>query len=131
MTKPITRTFSDLDFNFFANPSTGDVSLKLDDNAIKQSVKNLIMTAYYEKPFHPEIGSQVGSLLFEPYSPMTRAVMIRAIQDTIMNHEPRVNLLNVLIDDYPDNNAIRITIVFKIVNTQQPLSIDVILERSR
>jgi len=127
----LTRTFSDLDFNFIANPSTGDVTRKFDDNAIKQSVKNLILTSNYEKPFHPEIGSQVNSLLFEPFSPMIQAMMTEAIKNTINNYEPRVNLLNVIVNANPDNHSLNVSIIFKIVNTETPISVDLVLERTR
>ena len=127
----LTRTFSDLDFNFIANPATGDVTRKFDDNAIKQSVKNLILTANYEKPFHPEIGSQVNSLLFEPFSPMIQAMMTEAIKNTINNYEPRVNLLNVVVGANPDNHSLNVSIIFKIVNTETPISVDLVLERTR
>ena len=126
-----TRTFTDLDLNFFANPVTGDVARKYDENAIKQSVKNLVMTNHYEKPFHPEIGSQVMSLLFEPASPFLQATLQRAIVYTISNFEPRVRLLSVSVDLSPDTNTAYVTIVFKIVNTEKPLTVDFTLERTR
>ena len=126
-----TRTFSDLDFNFFANPATGDVTKKFDDNAIKQSVKNLILTSFYEKPFHPEIGSQVNSLLFEPFSPLLKAMMTEAIKNTLYNHEPRVSLLDVTVNDNPDNNSLYVSIIFKIINTEQPITVDLVLQRTR
>ena len=65
-----TRTFTDLDLNFFAHPVTKDVTTKIDEQAIKSSVRNLILTSNYEKPFHPEIGSPLKSLLFEPATPL-------------------------------------------------------------
>lgn len=126
-----TKTFSDLDFNFIANPATGDVARKFDENAIKQSVKNLILTSNYEKPFHPEIGSQINSLLFEPFSPMLQAVMVEAIKNTIINYEPRVSLLNVTVNANPDNNSLYVSIIFKIINTETPISVDLVLERTR
>ena len=126
-----TRTFSDLDFNFIANPATGDVTRKFDENAIKQSVRNLVLTSHYEKPFHPEIGSQVNSLLFEPFSPMLQAMLTEAIKNTINNYEPRVDLLNVIVNANPDNNSLYVSIIFKIVNTETPISVDLVLERTR
>lgn len=126
-----TRTFTDLDLNFIANPVTGDVSRKYDENAIKQSLKNLVMTNHYEKPFHPEIGSQVTGLLFEPFSPMLQAMMERAIINTITNFEPRVKLLGVDVTLNPDNNTVYVSITFKIVNTERPLTVDFTLQRTR
>jgi phage baseplate assembly protein W len=126
-----TRTFSDLDFNFFANPVTGDVSRKYDENAIKQSIKNLVMTNHYERPFHPEIGSQINSLLFEQFSPLLQGMLERSIINTISNFEPRVELLEVLVNLNPDNQSVLVTITFRIVNTQTPITVDLTLQRTR
>ena len=126
-----TRTFSDLDLNFIAHPTTGDISKKFDEYAIRQAVKNLILTNHYERPFHPEIGSQVNSLLFEPFSPMLQAMLERAITNTIINHEPRVNLLQVQVALNPDNNSVYVSIVFKIVNTERPIGVDFTIQRTR
>jgi len=125
------RTFSDLDLNFIANPVTGDISKKFDDNAIKQSIKNLVMTNHYEKPFHPEIGSQVQSLLFEPFSPLLQAMLERAIVNTISNFEPRVQLLGVTVKLNPNNHTVYVNIVFRIINTERPLTVDLTLQRTR
>lgn len=126
-----TRTYSDLDLNFIANPATGDISKKYDENAIKQAVKNLIMTNHYERPFHPEIGSQVMGLLFENDSPMLQATLERAIIYTIENFEPRVKLISVQVSLNPDNNAAYVSITFKIVNTERPITVDFTLQRTR
>ena len=92
-----TRIFSDLDFNFTPHPVTGDVVRRFDENAIKTSLKNLIMTANYERPFHSEIGSPIKRLLFEPVTPMLEVMLRRAIMDTIDNFEPRVEVLDVIV----------------------------------
>lgn len=126
-----TRTFSDLDLNFIANPATGDISRKFDANAIKQSVKNLVMTTHYERLFHPEIGSQVTDLLFEPFSPLLQAMLVQAITNTITNFEPRVRLLNVDVSLNPDNYTAFVTITFTIVNTETPIAVDFTLQRTR
>lgn len=126
-----TRNFIDLDLNFIANPATGDVSKKYDVNAIKQSVKSLVMTNHYEKPFHPEIGSQVQSLLFEPFSPLLQGMLQQAIINTITNFEPRVRLIDIDVLLNPDNHTVYITIEFSIVNTQQPITVDFMLQRTR
>lgn len=125
------RIFSDLDLNFTAHPVTKDIVRKYDDNAIKQSLKNLILTSNYERPFHSEIGSQVRSLLFEPASPMLAVSMRKAIFDLVNNFEPRVELLDVLVNFDPDANYVNVTIEFKIANTERPLTLDLVLERTR
>lgn len=126
-----TRTFSDLDFNFLVHPRTRDVSTRYDEDAIKQSLRNLILTRNYERPFRSYIGSQVNALLFEPISPLLTSMLEKAISDVIQNFEPRVDLLNVVVQYSPHNNDVYITISFKIRNTQTPMSVNLILERTR
>lgn len=126
-----TRVFTDIDMNFTANPSTGDIAVKYDEQAIKQSVKNLVTTQFYERPFHPEIGSQVYGLLFEPMSPVLQSMIETSIINTLSNHEPRINLLNVQVSLNPDNNSIFISITFRINNTNTPINVDFTLYRSR
>jgi phage baseplate assembly protein W len=126
-----TRTFTDLDLNFLAHPVTKDVTTKVDEQAIKASIRNLVLTSNYEKPFHPEIGSPIKSLLFEPATPLLPILMERAIHQTIDNYEPRVLLTNVKANMSPDTNSIYVTIEFVIVNTSVPLIVDLILTRTR
>ena len=126
-----TRIFSDLDFNFTAHPVTGDVARRFDENAVKTSLKNLIMTANYERPFHSEIGSPIKRLLFEPVTPMLEVMLRRAIIDTIDNFEPRVQVIDVIVVVSEDEYEVGVTIEFKITNTNQPLTLDLTLERTR
>lgn len=126
-----TRIFSDLDLNFTAHPVTKDIVRRFDENAVKSSLKNLILTANYERPFHSEIGSPIRALLFEPVSPLVVASMKKAIWDMVNNFEPRVVLLNVDVKYTPDGNELRVTIEFTIVNTERPLTLDLVLERTR
>lgn len=126
-----TRVFSDLDFNFTAHPVTGDVARRYDENAVKTAVKNLVLTANYERPFHSEIGSPVRALLFEPPSPLLNVSLRRAIIDLINNFEPRAEIIDVEVFDDIDNNSVAVTITFKLVNTSTPIVLDVVLERTR
>ena len=126
-----TRIFSDLDFNFTAHPVTRDVSRRYDENAVKTALKNLILTRNYERPFHSEIGSPIRSLMFEPATPMLGIMLRQAIFDVVNNFEPRVQLTEVDVNVSDENNAIYITIEFKIVNTERPLTLDLTLERTR
>jgi len=127
----ITRVFSDLDLNFTAHPVTRDVGRKYDDEAIKQSVKNLVLTQNHERPFHSEIGSQLRGLLFEPATPMLNILLKRAISDTIINFEPRVKLLDVIIQLSADTNSVYVTIEFSIINTTRPITVNMVLMRTR
>ena len=126
-----TRTFSDLDLNFTANPVSKDVSKKYDENAIKQSIKSLILTRNFERPFRSDIGSQIKTLMFEPITPMLSALIKKTIENTLNSYEPRANILNISVLLSPDNNGIYVTIVFAIVNTSTPISVDLFLERTR
>lgn len=113
----------------YSNPA--DLVKRFDENAIKASVKNLILTTNYERKFHPEIGSQVRGLLFEPATPMLGAVLERTIRQTIDNFEPRVSLDKVDCKVNPDNNSIDVSIYFTILNTQTPQFLNLVLERTR
>ena len=126
-----TRTFSDFDFNFTKHPATYDVAMKYDEEAIKASVRNLVLTQNYERPFHSEIGSQIRGLLFEPATPMLNILLKRAITDTIISFEPRVELLDVKVVMLPDDHRVDVTIYFRIINTTRPIQVNLILTRTR
>ena len=126
-----TRIFSDLDLNFTAHPVTGDITRRYDENAIKASIKNLLLTRNFERPFHSEIGSPIRSLMFELPGPMFDVMLQRAIIDVINNFEPRVQIIDVRVNDAADLNSVYITLEFKIVNTERPITLDLALERTR
>jgi phage baseplate assembly protein W len=126
-----TRTFSDIDLSFNPHPSTGDLVAKFDDAAIKNAVKNLILTRHYERPFHSEIGSSVKGLMFELPSPALVAVLKQEITDTITNFEPRVRVLEVKVAFTPDAHSVSVAIIFKIVNTERPITVQFTLDRTR
>jgi len=126
-----TRTYSDLDFNFTKLEGNRDVARKYDDNAIKAAVKHLVLTRNYERPFHSEVGSPIKALMFENAGPMLNVMLERAISDVINNFEPRVVLLSVDVNSNPDNNAVYVTITFRIAQTQRPITLDLILQRTR
>lgn len=125
------RTFSDLDLNFTAHPVTGDIARLYDENAIKRSVRNLLQTNNFERPFHSEIGSQIRALLFEPASPILNTMLKRVITDTINTFEPRVVVNSVTVSSNADNNSLNVTLLFTIVNTVNPVTMNVVLQRTR
>ena len=112
-----TQRYVDLDFAFPSNPVTEDVGKKVDVRAINQSLKNLILMKSFDSPFHPEIGCQIHSLLFELFTPITAISLQRAITYCIENFEPRVKLINVEVQDDPDGHSIIISINYIVVNT--------------
>lgn len=126
-----TRKFSDLDLNFYSNPVTGDVYKRLDENAIKASIKNLVLINHFEKPFHPEIGSEVRHLLFELPDPQVDMMLSRTITNVITTYEPRVDIIKVIVKNIPSDNSLGVVVVFKIKNTSIPIVLDFILNRER
>jgi len=126
-----TRTFSDLDLNFTKNPVTMDVTRRYDEDAVKNSIKNLVLTSNYERPFHSEIGSPIRQLLFEPATPMLGAMLRRTIEDLINTFEPRVNLTDVICVVAEDEHTIDVIIEFTILNTTAPITLELTLQRTR
>ena len=125
------EVYSDIDLAFLSHPITGKLTRKINRQAVRQSVKNLILTNHYERPFKPEIGCTIRGLLFENFRPGLKEDIARTIQETIENHEPRVELIQIQIDEKPDQNAIAISIVFRIINVTEPETLDLLLERVR
>ena len=120
------RVYSDLDLFFTKRSVDKDVNTLTNVQAIKRSVRNLVLTNFYEKPFHPEIGSGVRELLFEIASPLTSLAISQAVTDVINNYEPRASLNFVDVNAQLDNNASDISINFSIVNGP-PESVDLAL----
>jgi phage baseplate assembly protein W len=125
------RTFSDLDLNFTKHPITKDVARKTGNNAIIGALKNLVYTNFYERPFNPKFGSNVRGMLFEPLDPLTGSILQKEIKILIENYEPRVSLRDIqVVADY-DRNSYQVTITFFTVNSTQPLSTVLFLNRLR
>ena len=126
------RIFKDLNLNFAPNLVTNDVSKLTDIEAIKRSVRNLVQLNHYEKPFHPEIGSNIRATLFENLSPITAALLSRNIETVIKTYEPRVELSSIKEIPNIDRNAYDVSIEFFVVNSPGELvTLDVLLERVR
>lgn len=123
--------FSDIDLGFFAHPITGTLSKKVNRDAVRQSVKSLILTDYYERPFKPNIGCGIRYYLFELFSPAIKQQMESAIRETIANHEPRADVVEVLVEEKQDMHALVVSVAFMIINDPNPVVLDVILERVR
>ena len=117
--------------NFTLHPVKKDVSKHINEYAIINSVKNLVSTNYFERPFRPEIGSGLRDLLFENVDPVISSQLERAIEETISNYEPRVSIENILVTAYPDDNRYSISMTFYIINNPKPITIDFFLERIR
>ena len=125
------KQYRDLDL-FFSKKSNKDVNKVTDIEAVKRSVRNLVLLNSYEKPFHPEIAGDVRGLLFELMTPLTSAVIARKIQDVIENFEPRARLTGVQAIPNFDRNLYQVTVYFYVVNAPTELvEVTQLLERLR
>ena len=125
------KQYRDLDL-FFSRKSNKDVNKVTDIEAVKRSVRNLVLLNSYEKPFHPEIAGDVRGLLFENMTPLTSAVIARKIQDVIENFEPRARLTGVQAIPNFDRNLYEVTVYFYVVNAPTELvEVTQLLERLR
>src|SRR6056300_2027352 len=115
------QIYKDINLSFARHPLTGDIAFLTDVEAVKRSVRNLINTNFYERPFHPEIGSDIRSILFEPVSPLVADVLKRYVEDVINNFEPRAELISVIVSTDIDRNAYGVTIEFYLVNSPSGL----------
>ena len=125
------RIFKDLNLDFQQNAATKDIQKLTDIEAVKRSVRNLISTNHYEKPFHPEIGSNLRGMLFELMSPQMNHVISKQIENLIKNYEPRCNLTQVHTQPMFDRNGYSVQISFMVNNYQEPVIVESFLERLR
>ena len=126
------QVYSDIDLFFGPKVGSKDISKLTDFTAVKRSVRNLVLTNFYEKPFHPEIGSGVRDVLFEPMTPITAYILTMKIEEVIENFEPRARLVGVRATPNLDNNAYNVSIEFYVVNAPTELvNMEVLLERLR
>lgn len=130
-TKQVNRIYSDLDLSFAAHPITGDVARKYDVNAVKQSLKTLILTNYYERPFQPKLGSPVYGMMFENIDMITANSLKLRLELLINKYEPRVRAQQVDVVPLFDDNAFKVTIYFYVIGVNDPVTFSTILRRSR
>ena len=126
-----TRIYKDLDLDFGRNVVTNDVNKLTDVEAVKRSVRNLINTSHFERPFHPELGGNVRAMLFEPMTPLTALNLQRKVEEVLNNFEPRAKITQIIADPDIDRNAYRLSIKFYVIGIQNPIIVETFLERLR
>ena len=129
--KKSTKIYKDLNLDFSQNIATKDVQKVLDIESVKRSVRNLINLNHYEKPFHPEIGSNLRGLLFENITPQISHYIGKQIELLIRNYEPRCRLVEVVNKPDLQKNGYSVSISFYIINTPNPVQVETFLERLR
>jgi len=127
----LSKIYSDIDFTFTKKPVVGDVSLSYDSQAVIRSIRNILLTRHYEKPFNPDFGSNIDAILFEMVSPLSATSLEREIRTSIENYEPRARLSEVIVNPQPDKNAYSVSLSFYIENATLPTTVTLLLERNR
>ena len=126
-----TRNFIDLDLNFAIHPIRKDINTHKAEYAVINSVKNLILTNHFERPFQPEVGSNIRRLLFENVDVILAAQLEREIEETVNNFEPRVQVSSIIATPALDENGYKIIMEFFVINNPDPIKINFFLERIR
>jgi len=126
------RQYTDLDLFFGRKSSNSDISKVTDIQAVKRSIRNLVLLNPYEKPFHPEISGGIRGMLFELMTPITATIIAKKVEEVINNFEPRVRLVAVRATPDLDRNSYEMSIEFYVVNAPTELvNLTVMLERLR
>ena len=125
------KIYRDLDLDFSINSATKDIQKLSDVESVKRSVRNLINTNHYERPFHPELGSNLRAMLFENITPQITHVISKQIEMLLKNYEPRCRLVQVNTQPMFDRNGYAAQISFYVVNHPEPVQVETFLERLR
>lgn len=125
------RDYTDLDLNFTANPVTKDVAKRIGPDAVARSIRNLVMTNFYDRPFRPFIGSNAQKMLFDIMDSSTCRLLETTIEQVIESFEPRATILGVKVTANPDENRFDAKIAFRVNNRPEPFQVSVFLERIR
>jgi phage baseplate assembly protein W len=131
---PITKRrtiYSDIRKDIDFNPISLDLALHKDEEAVKESIKNLLLTDKGERLMQPLLGGNIRALLFENNTPAIVKLVQEQVRSTITEYEPRANLLDVVVNSFYDENRIEITVYFYIISIEQPIELTVFLERIR
>ena len=129
----IEEFYSDFQTNFTIHPIKKDLTRLVNEDAVKRSIKNIILTNHYERPFRPKFGSNLRKYLFENITPITLQAMKNDIVTAINNYEPRANIIDVIVSAGSDNNQVDVAIAFTTINKLQPvlLTATIALDRVR
>lgn len=123
--------YSDFGMNLDIHPNTHDVVRIRNEQSVTSSIKNLLLTDYYERPFQPTIGSSVRRYLFELPTPLTATAIQTAIEDTLRNHEPRIRVVSVNVTLSDDMTTYHIELTYMLLNSTTPVTLTMFLDRIR
>ena len=132
MKSPIRKTqFKDLDLDFLAHPVTRDIVQKTDAEAVKRSLRNLVLMSRFDKPFKPQIDSRISKLLFEPVSPLVALAIRSNLMDMIGRYEPRARVNDIQVVFDAEYNSFNVSISFLVINSREVSNVSVSIERLR
>lgn len=133
-TTPLTRNrilYSDFHKDLALLPGRGDLARTVNENSVRESIKNILLTDRGERLFQPLLGSDIRATLFENATPITSIILRDKISDTLRAYEPRANLLDVEVTGDIDTNALRINVVFSVINNETPQTLSIDIDRVR
>lgn len=133
MATPLTQrvVYSDFFTDFDKHPIRNTLLRKTNVDAVKQSLRNLLLTDRGERPFQPKLGGHIRAMLFENITAQTFITMQEHIKDVIEAHEPRADVIDVVVAQTFNDHEVQVTIVFRVVNVQEPVTLELLLERVR
>lgn len=123
--------YSDFTTNMDFHPLTGDIARVTNEEAVKQSIRQLILTGLTERPYEPSVGSKLATILFDPIDSQTTSLIESTIRNVIRNNEQRANIIEVVVVPDDNNNQYRVSVVFSVINTQNEVTLNLILKRVR
>ena len=130
-TTSVRETYSDIYTNFDIHPDKLDLIRHVNEESVKRSIKNILQTNRGERFFNPSFGSNIRALLFENVSSVTESLLREYIETAISNFEPRAKLIEVIVSGLPDENAYNVSVIFSTINTTEPITLNLILNRVR
>tara|TARA_B100000424_G_C22825680_1_gene441382 strand:- start:472 stop:867 length:396 start_codon:yes stop_codon:yes gene_type:complete len=123
--------YKDIPLAFTAHPVTGNLKALTNREAVKQSVRNIVLTNFYERPYNPILGGDVIKQLFENMDSTTEYQITSNIREALENFEPRAEVDDIKVDAQEDLNELRVSIRFRVINDTDPVTVEVFLERVR
>ena len=126
-----TELYSDFFIGLDIHPGKKDLARTTNENAVKRSIINLLLTDYDERPYQPNLGANLKYLLFEPADGETLSIMREQIDNCLTKFEPRIRILSLNLESSADEQRVNVTLVFSTVNIPKPITINLILNRVR
>lgn len=126
----LSRIYRDLDLAFSQSAVSGDVSKKYDVNAVKQSLRNILLTNYYERPFKPDFGTPIGGLLFEPADELTLIAVEKSVEQAVVRYEPRVKV-DLITATFENEHTLKIQVFFHVIGIEEPQDLTQLIKKLR